>query len=97
MSTPATEAKAVETLGQQPHAEETKAAQTGADQPPKLSPTQGENNEEKKSAGKGSEAGVAADYLPINKLKDVPSASHYEGTPVHHIHVVMLFPGAQAG
>ena len=97
MSTPATEAKAVETVGQQPHAEETKAAQAGADQPPKLSPTQGENDGEKKSAGKGSEAGVAADYLPINKLKDVPSASHYDGTPVQYAHVLMLRPDATAG
>lgn len=55
------------------------------EQPAKLSPTQGENSkggegEDKEKEGGGqSEALVRDSYLPTNKLKDAPSASHYEG------------------
>jgi len=61
---------------------------TDADaQPAKLSPTQGETEGktegktegDKKDGGGNSEALVRESYLPANKLKDTPSASHYEG------------------
>jgi hypothetical protein len=48
-------------------------------QPAKLSPTQGESEGEKKEEGGHSEALVRGSYLPANKLKDTPSASHYTG------------------
>jgi len=56
---------------------------TDADaQPAKLSPTQGETDtegEKKKEGGGQTESLVRESYLPANKLKDTPSASHYEG------------------
>ena len=39
----------------------------------------GEGEEEKKEGGGQSEALIRDSYLPANKLKDAPSASHYEG------------------
>lgn len=55
--------------------------------PAKLSDTQddggekktGEGEEEKKEGGGQSESLIRDSYLPANKLKDAPSASHYEG------------------
>ena len=52
-----------------------------SEQPAKLSPTQGEDEEGKeKEKGGQSEALVRDSYLPTNKLKDAPPASEYEGT-----------------
>ncbi len=51
-----------------------------SEQPAKLSDTQGEGEEKKTEGGGQSESLIRDSYLPANKLKDTPSASHYEGS-----------------